>query len=303
MCCWFAVCLWTSLLPARSFYLYMCLKKKKEWKVIGLWELSSLLYLLIPRGSKPSTASSGHFWLWWQFWKEKEKEKGDKGSWVCLPPHVTPKNPTQGILLCRVLRGRVIRKQLTTRRHSILHIRTYAHPWGLCTGVSERRVQTLSSTQHTWPFTRTSVVQRSTDWNRMILFQSLMHVNFSQELRGTNGMDNHQLLIGFGRVPELPYFLNFRNTLWISVHHFHLTDGKLRFWEEYLSTLPCPNRAIHSMRGKVETHISMSLFPEKCSPHSMQTNDDFLVIWPALQRCTGLEQASQENRGIKARAM
>ena len=39
-------------------------KKKKEGKVIGLWELSSLLYRLIPRGSKPSTASSGHFWLW-----------------------------------------------------------------------------------------------------------------------------------------------------------------------------------------------------------------------------------------------
>lgn len=223
----------------------MCLKKKKEGKVIGLWELSSLLYLLIPRGSKPSTASSGHFWLWRQFWKEKEK--GDKGSWVCLPARVTLKNPTQGILLSRVLRGREMSKELTTRRHSIFHKRTYAQRWGLRSGVSESTVQTLSSIKHNWPFTRTSVVHEG----RTSLFQSLMHVIFNQELRGTNGMDKHQLLIRFGRVPELSYFLNFRNTLWILVHHFHLTDGKLSSWEEYLSTLSCPNWVIHSMRGKV----------------------------------------------------
>lgn len=103
-------------------------------------------------------------------------------------------------------------KQLTTRRHSTFHIRTYAQPWGLCTGVSEHRVQTLSSAKHTGPFTRTSVVHEG----RTILFQLLMHVNFNQELRVTYGMDKHQLPLRFGRVPELPYFLNFRNTLNIS---------------------------------------------------------------------------------------
>lgn len=175
-------------------------------------------------------------------------------------------------------------KQLTTKRRSISHWDPYkaevacVHPQGLWVQRMSRHCQ-LQGTL--WPFPRTSLVHGPQE--QMIPFQPLMYINPKQGPRGTDGVDKHQALIRFGRPPELPYFLRLRSTLLTSlVHHLQLMDGKSRSREEHSSTLPHPNQVICSTRGKVGIWIWISLFPARCSSHSMQTNDDSWVIWSGL---------------------